>query len=60
MTQIHAELEELAPDARVRALAWLLVALRVDVVDVYQEAKRLGLTGQHGLVRGLPADEATG
>jgi hypothetical protein len=40
MTRAHAELETLGPDERLRAFAWLLVPLKVDVVDVYQEAKR--------------------
>ncbi|MGX9890542.1 hypothetical protein [Streptomyces sp. NPDC002276] len=56
MTAVHAQLADLNPDERVRALAWLLVALDADVVDVYQEAKSLGLLHQRGLINGRPAD----
>lgn len=56
MTRLHAELETLTVEERTRALAWLLVTLRVDFADVYQEAKRLGLLHQQGLVAGRPVD----
>lgn len=52
----QAELDALTGPERVRALARLLVFLKVDVVDVYQEAKHLGLLHQQGVVRGRPVD----
>ncbi|MER6561922.1 hypothetical protein ABT300_30145 [Streptomyces sp. NPDC001027] len=56
MTAVHAQLAGLTPHERMRALAWLLVTLEVDVVDVYQEAKRLDLLHQRGLVQGRPVE----
>ncbi|MEF3113858.1 hypothetical protein [Streptomyces chrestomyceticus] len=53
----QAELEPFTGPERMRALARLLVFLRVDVVDVYQEAKHLGLLHQQGLVRGRPVND---
>lgn len=60
MTRAHAELETLGPDERLRAFAWLLVTLKVDVVDVYQEAKRLQLLNQPGLANGRPVPQEDG
>lgn len=60
MTRAHAELEALGPEERLRALAWLLVTLKVDVVDVYQEAKRQSLLNQQGLADGKPVPEEHG
>ncbi|RSO03357.1 hypothetical protein DMH18_37750 [Streptomyces sp. WAC 06783] len=56
----HAELDPLTEPERVRALARLLVFLKVDVVDVYQEAKRLGLLHQQGLIQGRSVNDAEG
>ncbi|KWT63932.1 hypothetical protein ADL21_00880 [Streptomyces albus subsp. albus] len=52
----QAELEALTGPEPVRALARLLVFFKVGVVDVYQEAKRLGLLHQPGLIRGQPTN----
>lgn len=57
MLKAHADLDPLTGPERVRALARLLVFLEVDVVDVYQEAKRLGLLHQQGVVRGRPFED---
>lgn len=56
MTAAHPQLAGLDPDERMRTLAWLLAVLEVGMVDVYQEAKRLGLLHQLGLLQGLPVD----
>ncbi|MFH8411225.1 hypothetical protein ACH4FX_41635 [Streptomyces sp. NPDC018019] len=56
MAKACAEFGPLSEPERVRGLARLLVVLEVDVVDVYQEAKRLGLLKKQGVVRGRLVD----